>query len=163
LLEDAEDLNWLCDTGDLDETYPPAVAAAASLPKESDLEPTPVHAPYEYAYDAPETYVHNPMNHPSVESLSFLVDSPKEGGMEDMSTFLDEEEEHVAPFQESTVDLPMVESQHLMSFPDLDMGDEQAFVSALLDTSKESALSFSKWGSQNLAEMEEEEEGEGAL
>ena len=43
-----------------------------------------------------------------------------------------------------------------MSFPDLDMGDEHAFVSALLDSSKESVISFSKWGSQiGVAEMED--------
>lgn len=179
LLEDADGLNWLVDTGDLEETYAPAVAAtAAAAPHEStlDLEPTPVNIqPHEYAaYDPNHAYavesmdhtlVNNPMTHPSVESLSFLVDSPKEG-IDEMPTFLEEEHsEDGLPYSTSQTaiveapqgDLPDVESQHLMSFPDLDMGDEQAFVSALLDTSKESALSFSKWGSQNgVAELDDE-------
>ena len=180
LLEDAEDLNWLCDTGDLEETYPPAVAATAAAVSNDpslDLEPTPVVniQPHEYAaYDPNNTYaveamdptlVNNPMTHPSVESLSFLVDSPKEG-IDEIPTFLEEEQPEAAlsysTSQEAIVEapqgeLPEVESQHLMSFPDLDMGDEQAFVSALLDTSKESTLSFSKWGSQNgVAELGEE-------
>lgn len=177
LLQDAEDLNWLCDTGDLEETYPPAVAATAAAVSDEpslDLEPTPVNAhPYDYAaYDPSASLdqiesmdpdpVNNPVTHPSVESLSFLVDSPKDG-IDEMTTLLEDQpadltystsQTEIADAQE----LPGVESQtHLMSFPDLDMGDEEAFVGALLDTSKESALSFSKWGSQNgVAELGDE-------
>jgi hypothetical protein len=36
---------------------------------------------------------------------------------------------------------------NLMGFPDLDMGDEQAFVSALLDNSGQSTMSFPKLNS----------------
>ena len=36
---------------------------------------------------------------------------------------------------------------NLMGFPDLDMGDEQAFVSALLENSGQSTMSFPKLGS----------------
>ena len=108
--------------------------------------------------------MNNPVTHPSVESLSFLVDSPKDG-IDEMTTLLEEQpEDHLAysasqtEIVDDTQELPGVESQHhLMSFPDLDMGDEEAFVGALLDTSKESALSFTKWGSQNgVAELGEE-------
>jgi hypothetical protein len=200
LLEDAECLNWLSDTGDLDETYPPAVAVAATAvatEPSMDYEPTPVNVhPYEYAYhgnidhraahatlsEIPEesidpTLVHDPITHPSVESLSFLVDSPKEG-MDEITSFLHEEHNgnHVPEAYASATEAVEEVSEapevklsaedshgHLMSFPDLDMGDEQAFVSALLDTSKESVISFSKWGSQiGVAEMagvlEEEED-----
>jgi len=201
LLEDAECLNWLSDTGDLDETYPPAVAMAATAvvtEPSMDYEPTPVNVhPYEYAYhgnieshdahptlsEIPEepidpTLVHDPITHPSVESLSFLVDSPKEG-MDEVTSFLNDEHNahHAAEAlyasateaaegvsEAAEVKLSVEESHgNLMSFPDLDMGDEQAFVSALLDTSKESMISFSKWGSQiGVAEMGGvlEEEGE---
>lgn len=193
LLEEAECLNWLSDTGDLDETYPPAVAMAASAvmtEPSMDYEPTPVNVhPYEYAYhgnmdshdahttlsEIPEesidpTLVHDPITHPSVESLSFLVDSPKEG-MDEMTSFLNDEHNthHTAqtlsyasaPEADEAVSEAVeaklsAEESHgnLMSFPDLDMGDEHAFVSALLDTSKESVISFSKWGSQiGVAEM----------
>eukprot|EP00804_Cyclotella_cryptica_P001210 CCRYP_012717-RA/>CCRYP_012717-RA protein AED:0.01 eAED:0.01 QI:942/1/1/1/1/1/2/276/600 len=202
LLEDAECLNWLSDTGDLDETYPPAVAIASTAvttEPSMDFEPTPVNVhPYEYAYHGnmdshsphptlaeiheepiDPTLVHDPITHPSVESLSFLVDSPKQG-MDEMTSFLhDENHAHHAPEAlsyasatdavEAVSDAPEVKlsaeesHDHLMSFPDLDMGDEQAFVSALLDTSKESVISFSKWGSQiGVAELggilEEEED-----
>jgi hypothetical protein len=190
LLDDAEGLNWLVDTGDLDETYPPAVAAAAAAPEEPsmDYEPTPVNVhSYEYAYhedsfptsdphlDAEHdpTLVHDPMTHPSVESLSFLVDSPKEGE-DEIHSFLNEDPQEVQPYTSATealstvqhqeVKLPMDDSHgNLMSFPDLDMGDEQAFVSALLDTSKESVMSFSKWGSQaqEMEVMGEEEDLQG--
>ncbi|KAL3774525.1 hypothetical protein HJC23_004981 [Cyclotella cryptica] len=167
LLEDAECLNWLSDTGDLDETYPPAVAIASTAvttEPSMDFEPTPVNVhPYEYAYHGnmdshsphptlaeiheepiDPTLVHDPITHPSVESLSFLVDSPKQG-MDEMTSFLhDENHAHHAPKHfEAVSDAPEVKlsaeesHDHLMSFPDLDMGDEQAFVSALLDTSKE--------------------------
>lgn len=195
LLEEAECLNWLSDTGDLDETYPPAVAmanTAVAAESSMDYEPTPVNVhSYEYAYhgnmdsyaahttisDLPEesidpTLVHDPITHPSVESLSFLVDSPKQG-MDEMTSFLhDEHNAHHAPEAlshasateavEAVSEAPEVKlsaeesHEHLMSFPDLDMGDEHAFVSALLDSSKESVISFSKWGSQiGVAEMEE--------
>lgn len=36
---------------------------------------------------------------------------------------------------------------NLMGFPDVDMGDEQAFVSALLDNKGESTMSFPKLSS----------------
>ena len=180
LLEDAEDLNWLCDTGDLDETYPPAVAATAAAVVDEptlDFEPTPVNMNYDYAYDPTNTHamaqesmdptlVNNAVTHPSVESLSFLVDSPKEG-IDEISTFLEGQQPEDAALTYSSsqaaieagpVVLSNVESQHLMSFPDLDIGDEQVFVSELLDNSKDSALSFSKWGSQTgVADMVEED------
>jgi hypothetical protein len=35
-----------------------------------------------------------------------------------------------------------------MGFPDLDMGDEQAFVSALLENNGQSTMSFPKLGSE---------------
>lgn len=206
LLEDADDLNWLVDTGDLDETFSPALEAmregdqedgAVMKSEEFDLlEPAPVQVGESGAYydgaeeeepstggrvkpermvegttaataaadaSSPDNLVaDNPITHPSVESLSFLVDSPKtelDAGLPPVTFPI----ESTGP---SSAVLPAHRSGEprgdLMSFPDLDMGDEHAFVSALLDTGNkgsESALSFSKWGSQNgVAEMENEEE-----
>ena len=223
LLEDADDLNWLVDTGDLDETFPPALEAMQhhhhhdvnhGAVKSHDaldlLEPTPlaVGDAYDYtvseeqgsvndvkdeeepeegtvaedgtstaATSSPNLVTSNPTtNHPSVESLSFLVDSPKTGELklppvsfpEESSTGDDDmavaTSPSVLPAHHSAMEIIGEESQNnLMNFPDLDMGDEHAFVSALLDTGNKgsremSALSFSKWGSQNgVAELENDE------
>eukprot|EP00804_Cyclotella_cryptica_P004718 CCRYP_021127-RA/>CCRYP_021127-RA protein AED:0.00 eAED:0.00 QI:1726/1/1/1/1/1/2/428/272 len=139
LLEDAECLNWLSDTGDLDETYPPAVAIASTAvttEPSMDFEPTPVNVhPYEYAYHGnmdshsphptlaeiheepiDPTLVHDPITHPSVESLSFLVDSPKQG-MDEMTSFLhDENHAHHAP-KHCLTHLPPMQSKPFPTLP----------------------------------------------
>lgn len=204
LLEDAEALNWLSDTGDLEETYPPAVAEPAMVSSSGSAnamtvmpEPTPVVA------DPTGGVVH-----PSHESLSFLMDPPDQSVVaavagaptecvDHLPAFLEEPpappspadmldvhhppvdhpdehhalSENVAAFASATEamdaacveavteEMPAVGTEHntlpaepdaagLMGFPDLDMGDEQAFVSALLENSGQgSAMSFPKLGS----------------
>ena len=75
LLEDADCLNWLSDTGDLNETYPPALAEGGGLVSSSSTdvtipEPTPVGV-----VASSGIIVHH---HGSDESLSFLVDPPEQ-------------------------------------------------------------------------------------
>lgn len=197
LLEDAECLNWLSDTGDLEETYPPAMAeptvvsssstTVASTAVNYDVEPTPV---------MPEV---GGVVHPSAESLSFLVDAPEHHGMavsasvaaahhpteahhaaceevHQLPAFLEEAAEAAVALAECSPEAaamqyasateavqavheadPVVPEHrlagvgesdtNLMGFPDLDMGDEQAFVSALLENSGQSTMSFPKLGS----------------
>lgn len=178
LLEDADCLNWLSDTGDLDETYPPAMAEPAVVSSlntagtlSAGLEPTPV------------TTVHDPTSavHLSTESLSFLVDPPDHHvvapvALSHLPPFLHEEDSTAAvsmmgpaplPYASATEAVEATSQQlepsntcpehkltgvgesvtNLMGFPDLDMGDEQAFVSALLENSGQSTMSFPKLGS----------------
>lgn len=210
LLDDADCLNWLSDTGDLDETYPPAlvepaavisgsnstVVVASSAPSgsvannciASDMEPNPVNV----TQDPTGGVVH----HPSTDSLSFLVDHPpaeqqqpavapapvevhhepaaasqevvvKE--VDQLPSFL--EDPPPPPVEQAPTsatealmagtasdetggtggggDIPKLAGvsesvTNLMGFPDMDMGDEQAFVQGLLEGSGQSTMSFPK-------------------
>ncbi len=189
LLEDAECLNWLSDTGDLEETFSPAGEPAAVVSSNSSgaggaggnqpvgmpappmlaVEPTPVAAPA--------------ARHPSADSLSFLVDGPSDHAAvlsaqlstgtvppqteyQGLPSFLEEApsafgDPLLQPSAQAPATLPYASateavesiapggasSADLMGFPDLDMGDEQAFVSALLETSG-GGVSFPKLGSE---------------
>ena len=152
LLEDAECLNWLTDTGDLEETYPPAV-----------VEPSPVITGQGGGNAAG-----------SHESLSFLMDPPhQDGATTDDAATADSGTVDVAPttinskpaavptttaateeYASATEAMAAVQQQQEVAvkeeqlFPDLDMGDDQAFVSALLDNQGQSHLSFSKLHSE---------------
>lgn len=219
LLEDADCLNWLSDTGDLEETYPPAMAEPTAVISSSStandvhmpsLEPTPV---------TNVSSVHDPtaaggIVYTSTDSLSFLVDPPEQQhhgvllnaaplAVETVVAHQPEVAHHVEPtaqvedvnqlpsFLEVAAHSPevattipshealhyasateAVEATHttsmnedpvipehklagvgesdtnLMGFPDLDMGDEQAFVSALLENSGQSTMSFPKLNSE---------------
>mmetsp|Transcript_5719 Transcript_5719/g.8841 ORF Transcript_5719/g.8841 Transcript_5719/m.8841 type:complete len:721 (+) Transcript_5719:386-2548(+) len=143
LLEDAECLNWLNDTGDMEETYPPAV-----------VEPSSVMT------DASQVQSH--------DSLSFLMDHPHEGATTEddtaatadsaivdptasakpaavpTSNYASATEAMAATYQQQQ-EVVVKEEEQL--FPDLDMGDDQAFVSALLDQGQ-SHLSFSRLHSE---------------
>eukprot|EP00580_Thalassiosira_gravida_P013726 CAMPEP_0201681578 /NCGR_PEP_ID=MMETSP0494-20130426/51184_1 /ASSEMBLY_ACC=CAM_ASM_000839 /TAXON_ID=420259 /ORGANISM="Thalassiosira gravida, Strain GMp14c1" /LENGTH=1079 /DNA_ID=CAMNT_0048165329 /DNA_START=177 /DNA_END=3416 /DNA_ORIENTATION=+ len=212
LLEDADCLNWLSDTGDLEETYPPAmaepavvlsssnssgtasthtIAGAPAFPVMTTMEPTPV--------------VQDPTGgvvHPSAESLSFLVDPPEHtmmmeptrnvagateqvAGVDRLPSFhthsphtppsasphqqmQDHQQSAVTaipavqmtlPYSSATEAVESIAPEHklsgvgeshtdLMGFPELDMGDEQAFVSALLETSGQSTVNFPKLHSE---------------
>lgn len=196
LLEDADCLNWLSDTGDLEETYAPAMVEPASVVSSSNssgantaasfiLEPMPIT-------------VQDPTG--SSEDLSFLVDPSEQQGMMLMApmpvaavlpqpgaavtahqdhmeeanrlpSFLDEDDrtppppptitDQLAPEPTATTAETLSYSSateavehklagvgesdtNLMGFPDLDMGDEQAFVSALLENSGQGTMSFPK-------------------
>eukprot|EP00986_Skeletonema_menzelii_P017547 scaffold20338_cov140-Skeletonema_menzelii.AAC.4 len=141
LLEDAECLNWLNDTGDMEETYPPAVVEPSSV-----------------TTDASQMQSH--------DSLSFLMDNPHEGATTEDDTAATENSvvldptasakpaavptshytsatEAMAAAQQEVV----VKEEEEQLFPDLDMGDDQAFVSALLDQGQ-SHLSFSRLHSE---------------
>ena len=181
LLEDADCLNWLSDTGDLNETYPPAMAEPAAVVSSASTTVPGVGVP-----DQPLVGVQDPTGgvvHPSTESLSFLVDPPEHHvGMiahpavaaqfEDVNqlpSFLEDAEAHAALSGAATVAFssateaveaavePAIPEHkltgvgesdtNLMGFPDLDMGDEQAFVSALLENNGQSHMSFPKLGS----------------
>lgn len=187
LLEDADYLNWLGDTGDLEETYPPAMAepsAVVSGPGRAPINcsevviPMPEPAPVAAAQDPTDGLVH-----PSADSLSFLVDAPEECSVADapsamaaplalkdqgmdvgrLPLFLDDDSRTPPPMVlshslltgavavTSDPDDALVgageSDTNLMGFPDLDMGDEQAFVSALLENSGQSTMSFPKLAS----------------
>ena len=83
LLEDADCLNWLSDTGDLDETYPPAMVEPAAVVSSSssstavvdvcNIEPNPVGAVTSTVVQQDPT---GGVVHPSTDSLSFLMDPP---------------------------------------------------------------------------------------
>mmetsp|Transcript_36168 Transcript_36168/g.87295 ORF Transcript_36168/g.87295 Transcript_36168/m.87295 type:complete len:1009 (-) Transcript_36168:436-3462(-) len=190
LLEDAECLNWLSDTGDFEETYPPTMAeptvvSSSSTAVNYDVEPTPV------------LHESGGVVHPSAESLSFLVDAPENHSgptavsaadnqaqahhvaceeLHQLPAFLEEAAEAAVNLAECSPEVaamqyasateavqavheadPIVPEHrlagvgesdtNLMGFPDLDMGDEQAFVSALLENSGQSTMSFPKLGS----------------
>lgn len=146
LLEDADALNWLTDTGDLEETYPPAV-----------VEPSSVMT------DASQVQSH--------ESLSFLMDPPHECATmeDDADSATVDPNSSIAELDAKPAAVPTNTSVEYSSateamaatyqqqqevavkddqlFPDLDMGDDQAFVSALLDQGQ-SHLSFSKLHSE---------------
>jgi hypothetical protein len=152
LLEDAECLNWLTDTGDLEETYPPAV-----------VEPSSVMT------DASQLQSH--------ESLSFLMDPPHEGAtteddavtadsatVDPTASMADTDDakpaavptttaeyasatEAMAAAYQQQQEVAVKEEEEEQLFPDLDMGDDQAFVSALLDQGQ-SHLSFSRLHSE---------------
>ena len=213
LLEDADCLNWLSDTGDLDETYPPAMVEPAAVVSSSssstavvnvcNIEPNPVGA-----VTSTTSVQQDPTGgvvHPSTDSLSFLMDPPPSSNnavaasaqpdptqdvVEDVNqlpTFLEETEEEeeqaqheptppAAEFTSATDALATTDATsdeqpgstanenegdddelklagvgesdtNLMGFPDLDMGDESAFVSALLENSGQSTMSFPKLNS----------------
>mmetsp|Transcript_23558 Transcript_23558/g.49344 ORF Transcript_23558/g.49344 Transcript_23558/m.49344 type:complete len:1138 (-) Transcript_23558:485-3898(-) len=195
LLEDADCLNWLSDTGDLEETYPPAMAEPAAVPSSSNSSGTasthtiagapafPVMTTME-----PTPVVQDPTGgvvHPSAESLSFLVDPPEHAMMmeparEDADRLPSfdthapptrphqQMQDHqgsaataapavqmTLPYSSATEAVESIAPEHklsgvgeshtdLMGFPELDMGDEQAFVSALLETSGQSTVNFPK-------------------
>ena len=212
LLEDADCLNWLSDTGDLDETYPPAMVEPAAVVSSSssstavvnvcNIEPNPVGV-----VTSTTSVQQDPTGgvvHPSTDSLSFLMDPPPSSNavaasaqpdptqdvVEDVNqlpTFLEETEEEeeqaqheptppAAEFTSATEALATTDATsdeqpgstanenegdddalklagvgesdtNLMGFPDLDMGDESAFVSALLENSGQSTMSFPKLNS----------------
>lgn len=151
LLEDADCLNWLNDTGDLEETYPPAV-----------VEPSPV------------TSGDGANAAGSHESLSFLVDPPNQEGATtddaataDSGTATITAEADSKPAAVSTTTNTTTEEYSSATeamaavqqkqeavvkeeplFPDLDVGDDQEFVSALLENQGQSHLSFSKLHSE---------------
>ncbi len=173
LLEDADCLNWLSDTGDLDETYPPAMAEPAAVVSSSSTAANSIGA---QTIAIASTTIQEPAGgvfHPSTDSLSFLVDPPEHPhDVEDVNqlpSFLDEplpplagaadatyasateavEATTSAPitsssFASTTIHIPKHQLDsvgdsvnNLVGFPDLDMGDEQAFVSAMLENSAE--------------------------
>lgn len=222
LLEDADCLNWLSDTGDMDETYPPAVAEPAAVVTSSSTAANVSngegmveggHGDYNVErmmmMTTSITSVQDPTGgvfHPSTESLSFLVDPPQLShrsrqlsavmthveDVDHLPSFLEEEnlDEAVSVLAEPLKTIPsaavsglsyssateaveatskIVEipaalataiipehklagvgesDTNLMGFPDLDMGDEQAFVSALLENSGQSTMSFPKFNSE---------------
>ncbi|KAL3810461.1 hypothetical protein ACHAXA_002729 [Cyclostephanos tholiformis] len=208
LLDDADCLNWLSDTGNIDETYPPAVAEPAAVVSSSSAAANisnggGVAEGSNGGYDVERVMivstniisVQDPTGgvfHPSTESLSFLVDPPELShrsrqpsavmthveDIDHLPTFL-EEESLGEPVSVLAVPLNTIPSpdatrllyasateaveatsntidnatalataiipehklsgvsgesdNNLMGFPDLDMGDEQAFFSALLE------------------------------
>eukprot|EP00579_Thalassiosira_antarctica_P008621 CAMPEP_0201884900 /NCGR_PEP_ID=MMETSP0902-20130614/17612_1 /ASSEMBLY_ACC=CAM_ASM_000551 /TAXON_ID=420261 /ORGANISM="Thalassiosira antarctica, Strain CCMP982" /LENGTH=1000 /DNA_ID=CAMNT_0048413915 /DNA_START=188 /DNA_END=3190 /DNA_ORIENTATION=- len=206
LLEDADCLNWLSDTGDLVETYAPAMVEPATVVSSSNSSGAHTAAPF-ILEPMPMT-VQDPTGsvvHTSEESLSFLVDPPEQQGMmlmapmpvaavlpqpgaavtahkdhmEDVNrlpSFLDEDARpppppptitdqlapeptattaETLPYSSATEAVESIVPEHklagvgesdtnLMGFPDLDMGDEQAFVSALLENSGQGTMSFPK-------------------
>jgi len=209
LLEDADCLNWLSDTGDLDETYPPAMAEPAAVLSSSNSSGTasthtiagaPAFPVMTMMYPTP--VVQDPTGgvvHPSAESLSFLVDPPEHtmmmeptrtvagatvqvAGVDHLPSFLDSHppltlpsatsheqmQDHqesaviatpavqtTLPYSSATDAVESIAPEHklsgvgeshtdLMGFPELDMGDDQAFVSALLETSGQSTVNFPK-------------------
>ncbi len=197
LLEDADCLNWLSDTGDLDETYPPAMAEPAAVISSSSTAANSIGAiSGQTIASGTSTSIQDPSRgvlfHPSTDSLSFLVDPPEQQHVvEDVNqlpSFLDEPP-HVADVTlattktattttnvtyasateavEATTSAPTAAASsastsiipehqlagvgesltNLAGFPDLDMGDEQAFVSALLENSGQSVMSFPKLNS----------------
>lgn len=179
LLEDADCLNWLSDTGDLDETYPAAMAEPAAVVSSASTT-VPVHVPEPTRVVGGVQDPTGGVVHPSTDSLSFLVDpvaptpvaAVSHQLVEDVNqlpSFLDVANAPMAdtatmPFSSATeaVEAAVGEEPtipehklagvgesdtNLMGFPDLDMGDEQAFVSALLENSGQSTMSFPKLGS----------------
>ena len=231
LLEDADCLNWLSDTGDLDETYPPAMAEPAAVVSSSSTAANSI----DHAISGGQTTIASTnttilqdpsaaaatgggLFHPSTDSLSFLVDPPEqhqvleeeeEYDVNQLPSFLDESPHsvvadgstvlgvetrksaaatttststglvtyasateaveattpasgHTASFSCASTTIHIPEHHHqqqqlagvgvdsvtnLVGFPDLDMGDEQAFVSALLENSGPSIMSFPKLNS----------------
>lgn len=178
LLEDADCLNWLSDTGDLDETYPPAMAEPAAVVSSSSTTANSIDAISGHTIPSTAT-IQDPAGgvfHPSTDSLSFLVDPPEQhhivADVNQLSSFLDEPPPatNAGDFTyasateavEATTSSPTVSASttihipehhigesvtNLVGFPDLDMGDEQAFVSALLENSGPSIMSFPKLNS----------------
>lgn len=186
LLEDADCLNWLSDTGDLDETYPPAMAEPAAVVSSSSTAANSIGAVSGQTIAITSTTIQEPAGgvfHPSTDSLSFLVDPPEyHHVVEDVNqlpSFLDEplpspagaaDATYASATEavEATTSAPITSSSfasttihitehqldsvgdsvtNLVGFPDLDMGDEQAFVSALLENSGPSIMSFPKLNS----------------
>jgi len=179
LLEDAEALNWLSDTGDLNETYPPAMveptavssSSSTAVPSIASIEPNPVGAVTAPQQQDPTGGV----VHPSADSLSFLMDPPESqpsavaapnaAPPKQLPTFLEDPPAPVEQPPTSATEALMADNTstategipklagvgesvtNLMGFPDVDMGDEQAFVSALLDNKGESTMSFPKLSS----------------
>lgn len=197
LLEDADCLNWLSDTGDLDETYPPAMVEPAAVVSSSstavnvcNIEPNPVGAVTTVQQDPTGGVVH-----PSTDSLSFLMDPPSNAvqqpspaqpdpveDVKQLPTFLEgpeeqEQQQEPPPAAEftsateaiakkaadttsnepSTAKLAGVgeSDTNLMGFPDLDMGDESAFVSALLENSGQSTMSFPKLSALDMSNTDQ--------
>lgn len=188
LLDDADGLNWLSDTGDINETYPPAVSEPAAFSVLS-RSTTPTAATTAKYHILPTTTVtgQDPTGgvfHPSTDSLSFLVDPP-DNTVEvsssssplktvhssislSYSAFATKAVDNATPATAAINDATAahygklaggsssgVNSSHesdanLLLFPDLEMGDEQAFVSALLDepSGYDGTMSFPKLNSE---------------
>ncbi len=205
LLEDADCLNWLDDTGDFEENYmsptsdmdlnidPTSVTSdvdrtqhneAVSAPEDDQIKPMSsyVETPSLLSTDGTATDMERTaikmedvsvepamihaggVVHPSGESLSFLVDENDEVNTQG---FVQNTEESLhnntsanmaVPYSSATeaVDAHDHDSSlyrdeshaGLMGFPDLGMGDDQAFVSALLDDNgQNSIISFPKFHS----------------
>jgi len=171
LLEDAGCLDWLADTGDLQEDYPHAAvsngssragdAGMRSEPSSESLsflvEPTPVHGPaagiareptaVRKVASAPVEDVHalpsfleeskSPPSFPVVPYVIEAGDTHERSG-DDVRLPLSTDADDRLPSAGGTDgDDDVVGPSHasLMGFPELDMGDEQAFVSALLENS----------------------------
>jgi hypothetical protein len=217
LLDDADCLNWLSDTGDIDETYPPAVAEPAAVVPSSITAANINGGVAEGGHNVERAMIVSTNNivsvqdptggvfHPSTESLSFLVDPPDFShrskqlsaamnhaeDVDHLPTFLEEENLREAvsvlgaplntlpspdatgllyasateaveatsktienPGALATAIIPELKlvgvgesDSNLMGFPDLDMGDEQAFFSELLENSRQSPMSFPKLNS----------------
>jgi len=178
LLEDADYLNWLEDTGDLEETYPPALAEPATVSSGGRAPAGRPEATLSMPEPAPVTAAPDPLVHPSVDSLSFLVDAPEPPPVP-QEPVMDAGQPRYPSYAPSPpaascsphtiVEAPtniastgsvvtaMAPSPplagvrdseaYLLGFPDMDMGDEQAFVSALLDNTGQGKIIFPKLAS----------------
>lgn len=131
-------------------------------------EPQPTAVKMEEDVATEPTMIHaGGVVHPSGESLSFLVDEETEANHLPLQGFVDHAQDTLGDRPPATLATPYssateaVEAHDrdgkfhrdeshggLMSFPDLGMGDEQAFVSALLeDNGQNSTISFPKFHS----------------
>lgn len=175
LLDDADGLNWLNDTGDMNETYPPAVSEPAAFSLLSSTTTTAATTAKGHVLPTSTTTTtivtgQDPTGgvfHPSIDSLSFLVDPPDNTvdvsssssplksvqssnslsysafatkAVDDTTTTTSTaiNKATMAHYEKLAGGSSGVNSSHesdanLLIFPDLEMGDEQAFVSALLD------------------------------
>jgi hypothetical protein len=200
LLDDADGLNWLSDTGDMNETYPPAVSepAAFSVLSNTTATTTTTTAVKDNDNNMISTNNHHILQnhttgatgqdptggvfHPSTDSLSFLVDPPDHTVDVSSSSlplktvqssislsyeaFAATKAVYDATTPTSSTAINAATASHygklagnsshesdanLLLFPDLEeMGDEQAFVSALLDepSGYDGTMSFPKLNSE---------------
>lgn len=187
LLDDADGLNWLSDTGDMNEMYPPAVAEPAAFSVSGSTTLTAATTAKDHILPTTTATGQDPTGgvfHPSTDSLSFLVDPPDNtvevsSSSSPLKTVqssislsysafatkaVDDATQATAAINNATAahygkragwSSSGVNSSHesdanLLLFPDLEMGDEQAFVSALLDepSGYDGTTSFSKLNSE---------------
>ena len=152
LLEDAACLNWLSDTGDMDETYPPAVVEPSSVT--TDASQMQSHDSLSFLMDNPPgsaTTEDDTAAAATTADSSAVADPTAPVAVSNVkhptvpsTTYASATEAMVATYQQHQQEVAPKEEQ---LFPDLDMGDDQAFVSALLDQGQ-SHLSFSKLHSE---------------